>query len=59
MVYYTLYGSCAKLLAAKYSLRTIGKVVAKFGKQLSSGKRLFFKPKYAATHKLNVKSVKH
>ena len=53
MIYYTLYGSCAKLLAAKFSLRSIGRVRAKFGKQLSSKEISLYKPKYAATHTFN------
>jgi hypothetical protein len=54
MTYFTLYGSCAKLLAAKFSLGSVGKVVAKFGKQLSSRKNSLYKPKYAATHEFRV-----
>jgi len=57
MIYYALYGSCAKLLAAKFSLRSIGGVRAKFGKQLSSKRFSLYKPKYAATHKFNLTSV--
>jgi len=57
MIYYTLYGSCAKLLAAKFSLRSTGRVRAKFGKQLSSKKISLYKPKYAARHYFNVTSA--
>jgi patatin-like phospholipase/acyl hydrolase len=34
-LYFTLKGSCGKLLAAKYSLRSMVKVLRKFGKDLS------------------------
>ena len=42
----TLIRSAAKLLAAKYKLRTTAKVFKKFGKQLSSEGTSFLKPKY-------------
>jgi hypothetical protein len=39
--------SCAKLLAAKYKLRSVNKVFSEFGKDLKGkGKIAFFKPSY-------------
>lgn len=44
LIYHNLYGSCAKLLALKFSLGSIQKVQKKFGKSLSTGKIEFCKP---------------
>src|SRR5215469_9565047 len=53
---YTLKSSCAKLLAAKFTLKTQAKVYKKFGPQLKSPKGLeFIKPKYGVSLKFNTK----
>jgi hypothetical protein len=38
-LYFTLKGSCGKLLAAKFSMRSMVKVLTKFGKDLSFKER--------------------
>lgn len=44
---FVLRTSCAKLLAAKFKLRSVTKVFAKFGNDMSGeGGTAFFKPKY-------------
>jgi Type II intron maturase len=49
-----LKGSCAKLLAAKFTLKTQAKVYKKFGSLLTSPKGAkFIKPKYGITLKFN------
>jgi len=51
-----LKGSCAKLLAAKFTLGTQAKVYKKFGPYLrSSSGAEFIKPKYGITLKFNTK----
>ena len=48
---YTFKTSCAKLLAAKFKLRSVSKVIAKYGADLKGeGKIAFLKPSY----KINV-----
>jgi group II intron reverse transcriptase/maturase len=44
---FLLKGSCAKLLAAKYKLGSVSKVLAKYGKDLKGNDRIaFLKPSY-------------
>jgi hypothetical protein len=57
-VEYILKGSCAKLLAAKYSMKTLVKVMNKFGKQLKDplSQREFITLKYNISLKFQTKN---
>ena len=52
-IQYILKQSCAKLLAAKYSLGTMAKVYKKYGSNLGG----FLKPSYKATYMFNTKAT--